>query len=98
MEWEKVESLQGQAVFTGSLTTMMKRPKFMWMQNRIFLPRFYNWPESVHVDLVTRDGELAFVPKPPSFSNTSGHDEAATKEYWGTERADYSIWVDFAGN
>uniref|UniRef100_A0A0E0IIR7 F-box domain-containing protein n=1 Tax=Oryza nivara TaxID=4536 RepID=A0A0E0IIR7_ORYNI len=107
MEWEKVDSLHSQTVFTGSLTTMMKKTKFNWMQNMIFLPRFYQWPETVHVDLVARDGELAFVPKLPfcadMYLDTCGTNiwsyelahEAATKEFWGTERADYSIWVDF---
>ncbi|EAZ08945.1 hypothetical protein OsI_31209 [Oryza sativa Indica Group] len=110
MEWEEVESLQGQTIFTGSLTTMMKRSKFKWMQNMIFLPRFYKWPETVHVDLVAHDGQLAFVPKLPfcadTYLETCGSNiwsyelayGAATKEYWGTERADYSTWVDFGDN
>uniref|UniRef100_A0A0E0M0S1 F-box domain-containing protein n=1 Tax=Oryza punctata TaxID=4537 RepID=A0A0E0M0S1_ORYPU len=101
------DSLHDQTVFTGSQTTMMKKTKFNWMENKVFLPRFYNWPETVYVDLVVRDGELAFVPKPPYYSDTYldtsstnmwsyrlGHEHAT--EYWGTESADYSIWVDFA--
>ncbi|BAT07879.1 uncharacterized protein [Oryza sativa Japonica Group] len=109
MEWEKVESLHGQVVFTGSLTTIIKKPKFKWMENKVFLPRFYNWPETIHVDLVTREGEMAFVPKSSSYSNTLDASitniwsyelgcGTPTMEYWGTERPDYSIWVDFAGN
>lgn len=109
MEWEKVESLHGQAVFTGSLTTIINKPKFKWMENKVFLPRFYNWPETIHVDLVTREGEMAFVPKSSSYSNTLDASitniwsyelgcGTPTMEYWGTERPDYSIWVDFAGN
>uniref|UniRef100_A0A0E0B2F8 Uncharacterized protein n=1 Tax=Oryza glumipatula TaxID=40148 RepID=A0A0E0B2F8_9ORYZ len=105
MEWEKVDNLHSQTVFTRSQTTMMKNTKFIWMENKVFFPRFYNW-QTAYVDLVC-DGELAFVPKSPSYldmyldtsatniwSYRLGH--GAIIEYWGTENADYSIWVDFA--
>ncbi|CAN6182119.1 unnamed protein product [Urochloa humidicola] len=112
MEWEKVESLQGRALFTGTLTTMMRKTNVKWMRDKIFLPRMmHGWPDTVRVDIVDRDGELAFVP-------TSTHQADATvvvaaanqgagiwsyemgskeepREFWDTEKVDYSIWVDF---
>ncbi|KAF2916039.1 hypothetical protein DAI22_09g088100 [Oryza sativa Japonica Group] len=113
MEWDKVDSLQGRALFTGTHASMMKKIELEWMQNRknrVFLPMFYKWPETVHVDLVSCDGELAFVPK--SSSNTdyskakNGGENSvdmwsyklgqqeAAREFWGAEKVDYSIWID----
>lgn len=63
MEWEKVESLQGRTLFTGTLTSMVKKTKFKWMEDRVFLPVFYKWPDTIHADLISRDDELAFVQK-----------------------------------
>ncbi|KAF7080000.1 hypothetical protein CFC21_084154 [Triticum aestivum] len=109
MEWEKIENLEGRSQFTGSLSTAMKKTNIKWMQNKIFLPRFYDWPRrTVLVDLIQRDGELAFVPN-SRFSDTTIEDNYGTdiwtyelgqgeeaKEFWETERVNYSIWVDFS--
>uniref|UniRef100_A0A0E0M0T7 F-box domain-containing protein n=1 Tax=Oryza punctata TaxID=4537 RepID=A0A0E0M0T7_ORYPU len=110
MEWDKVDSLQGRALFTGTQASMMKKAELEWMQNRVFLPIFYKWLETVHVDLVSCDDELAFIPK--SFSNTDystanedGENcvdmwsyklgqQEAAREFWGAEKMDYSIWID----
>ncbi|CAD6223084.1 unnamed protein product [Miscanthus lutarioriparius] len=72
--------------------------------------RLYQWPDTVHVDIVDRHGELAFVPT----STGAGGDTKSAKdganiwshqhhqlgseestEFWDTEKLDYSIWVDF---
>ncbi|KAF8688314.1 hypothetical protein HU200_042272 [Digitaria exilis] len=94
MEWERVESLEVRALFTGTLTTTMVKTKFRWMQNKVFTPRLYDWPETVRVDLVDRGGEVAFVP--PRVARASGHvswpgAQEAT-EFWETIRIDHSIW------
>ncbi|EAZ44624.1 hypothetical protein OsJ_29244 [Oryza sativa Japonica Group] len=34
MEWDKVDSLQGRALFTGTHASMMKKIELEWMQNR----------------------------------------------------------------
>jgi hypothetical protein len=111
MEWEKIESLEGISLFTGTLSTTMKKTNIKWMQNKVFLPRFHDWPETVHADLVQRDGELAFVPssrdvhiavKDDNYGTNMwtyelGKDEEAT-EFWGTQTVCYSIWVDFSSS
>ncbi|CAN6210612.1 unnamed protein product [Urochloa humidicola] len=107
MEWEEVESLEGRALFTGTLTTTMVKTEIKWMQNKIFVPRLYDWPETIHVDLVNREGELAFVPISTGGSaqrggscGTSiwtyelGMEEAS--EFSDTVKLDYSIWVNFS--
>ncbi|GJM98944.1 hypothetical protein PR202_ga15997 [Eleusine coracana subsp. coracana] len=106
MEWEEVESLNGRAVFTGTLTTLMRKADVEWMQNKVFFPRLHDWPETVHVDIVDRDGEVAFVPTTSTGADTAAAKDggnlwayelgsAESREFWETEKLDYSIWVDF---
>jgi hypothetical protein len=108
MEWQNVENLEGRALFTGTLTTVMRKTNVKWMQNRVFFPRFYDLPETVHVDLVQRDGEFAFVPKQGCteklvktancdtniWSYQLGQDEEA-RDNLGTEKVFYGTWIDF---
>lgn len=106
MEWEKVESLEGRALFTGTLTTTMVKTDVKWMQNKIFTPRLYDWPETIHVDLVDKEGELAFVPKSTAVARHGGACGTSiwtcalgpqeASEFWETIKFDYSIWVDFS--
>ncbi|KAF7023959.1 LOW QUALITY PROTEIN: hypothetical protein CFC21_036381 [Triticum aestivum] len=109
MEWEKVESLEGSVLFTGTLTTTMKKTGARWMQDRIFLPRLFDWPEAIPADLVQHDGELAFVPKQECawpavrddtyvtnmWSYKLGQSGEEAREFWETEKLDYGVWVDF---
>ncbi|KAM0919874.1 hypothetical protein ACQ4PT_007872 [Festuca glaucescens] len=113
MEWEKTESLDGSSLFTGTHTTMMKRTNIKWMQDKVFLPRLFDRPETISVDLVQRDNELAFVPKlgfthPTTAKDENhgihmwtcelGHGEEA-RAIWGAKRVDNnSIWVDFGSS
>ncbi|CAL5081300.1 unnamed protein product [Urochloa decumbens] len=106
MEWEIVDSLKGRALFTGTLTTMMVKTGVKWMQDKVFTPRLYDWPETINVELVEREGELAFVPISTTTEQYGGacgksiwacglgpHE---TSEFWETINFDYSIWVDFS--
>jgi hypothetical protein len=113
MEWEKMESLEGRALFTGTLTTIIKKTGFKWMQNKIFLPRVYDEPDAVYADFVECDGEFAFVPSvDPNkmkvanetyeygtniWSYELGQPDKA-RDFWDTERPSCSIWVDFSNS
>ncbi|KAL6655946.1 hypothetical protein ACP70R_006772 [Stipagrostis hirtigluma subsp. patula] len=104
MKWVKVESLKDRALFTGTLTTTMVKTDVKCMQNKIFMPRLYDWPQTVLVNLVNLEGELAFVPKSSMVAENGGADgtkiwacefgHEKPKEFWETIKVDYSIWVD----
>jgi hypothetical protein len=108
MEWEKMESLEGSSLFTGTPTTMMKRTNIKWMQGKVFLPILFDSPKTIRVDLLRRDNELAFVPKPGlTYPRTKDYnygkhmwtcelgDGEEARVIWGAQRVDNSIWVDF---
>ncbi|GJN34094.1 hypothetical protein PR202_gb22733 [Eleusine coracana subsp. coracana] len=105
MEWEKVDSLEGRALFTGTLMTMMVKTSVKWMQNKVFFPRLYHWPGIIQCDLVDQEGELAFVPKSSMVSQDGGVDgkniwscgmgNNETAKFWGSANFDYCIWVNF---
>jgi hypothetical protein len=105
MEWEKVESLKGRALFTGTLTTVMVKTGVKWMQDKIFVPRLHDWPETIYADLVDREGEFAFVPKSTAAAQgraacgkgiwTCALTPQESSVFWETIKVDYSIWVDF---
>ncbi|KAM3275160.1 hypothetical protein ACQJBY_043872 [Aegilops geniculata] len=112
MEWEKMESLDGRALFTGTLTTVMKKTAIKSMQKKVFLPRLYDRPDIVYADFVLRDGEFAFVESRcvdnkvkvgnGAYSTNMWSYELGQREnprdFWETERMDYSIWVDFSNS
>ncbi|XBI81082.1 hypothetical protein VPH35_090078 [Triticum aestivum] len=99
--WEKTESLDGGALFTGTLTTIMKKTAIKSMQNKVFLPRLYYWPNVVYADFVLRDGEFAFAGNGAYRTNMWSYElgqHENPRDFWETERMDYSIWVDFSNS
>ncbi|CAN6210609.1 unnamed protein product [Urochloa humidicola] len=105
MEWEKVESLEGRALFTGTPATMMVKTNVEWMRNKVFVPRLHNWPDLLDVDLVEREGELAFVPVSTAVVARDGGTcemgiwncglEQQQSSFWDTIRFYHGIWVNF---
>ncbi|KAM0880060.1 hypothetical protein ACQ4PT_033845 [Festuca glaucescens] len=112
MEWEKMASLEGRTLFTGTLTTIMKKTGIKWMQNKIFMARLYDWSDVVYADRVECDGESAFVPKSRGFDTINakvGNEAYGTNmwsyelgqpdkatDFWATRESYCSIWVDFS--
>ncbi|KAG0543578.1 hypothetical protein BDA96_02G202100 [Sorghum bicolor] len=102
MQWEKQVDgdLKGRALFTGTPATIMVETDVKWMRNKIFVPRLYDWPETLHVDLVERGAASSVAQCTTGSSGTAGmwtcglgHQESS--EFWETIKLDYSIWVDF---
>jgi hypothetical protein len=71
-------------LFTGTLATMMKKTNIKWMHDKVFLPLFFDWPETIHVDLVQRDNEHAFVPK-LGFAHPTVEDSKNCANVWTCE-------------
>jgi hypothetical protein len=106
MEWEEVESLGGRAVLTGTAATMMMETGVEWMRNRVFVPRLYSWPETIHANLMERGGELAFVPVSAAAVArdggagekgiwSCGWDPEQSEKFWETIKFYQGIWVNF---
>jgi hypothetical protein len=107
-----MESLEGRTLFTGTLTPIMKKTGIKWMQNKLFLPRLYEWPDTVYAYCIECDGEIAFVPESPGVDTTKtkvGKEAYGTnmwsyelgqldnaRDFSETQRPDCSIWVDFS--
>jgi hypothetical protein len=63
MNWERMESLGGRSLFTGTASSLsMARPP-QSMANKVFLPRFYGRPQVIHAELASSAGRLFFVAK-----------------------------------
>ncbi|KAM0883055.1 hypothetical protein ACQ4PT_031882 [Festuca glaucescens] len=63
MKWERMESLGGRTLFTGTTSSLsMARPP-QSMANKVFLPRFYGRPQVIHAELASSGGRLFFVAK-----------------------------------
>uniref|UniRef100_A0ACD5TGD3 Uncharacterized protein n=1 Tax=Avena sativa TaxID=4498 RepID=A0ACD5TGD3_AVESA len=63
MEWMRMESLGGRALFTGTTSSLpMDRP-LQSMANKVYLPKFYGRPQVIQAELVRSGGRVFFVPK-----------------------------------
>ncbi|XP_047044407.1 uncharacterized protein LOC124648738 [Lolium rigidum] len=70
MEWERMESLGGRALFTGTASSMLMARPPQSMANKVYLPRFYGRrPQVIQAELATSAGRLFFVPKEETLLN-----------------------------
>uniref|UniRef100_A0ACD5Z8C7 Uncharacterized protein n=1 Tax=Avena sativa TaxID=4498 RepID=A0ACD5Z8C7_AVESA len=63
MKWEKMESLGGYSLFTGTTSSILVARPPQSMANKVFLPRFYGRPQVIHAELASSGGHLFFVAK-----------------------------------
>ncbi|PVH62827.1 hypothetical protein PAHAL_3G411000 [Panicum hallii] len=62
MTWERMDSLGGRAIFTGTLASLsMARPPKV-KANKVYLPKFYGRPQIIAAKLTASGGRLFFVP------------------------------------
>uniref|UniRef100_A0ACD5V8H4 Uncharacterized protein n=1 Tax=Avena sativa TaxID=4498 RepID=A0ACD5V8H4_AVESA len=63
MKWQKMESLDGRSLFTGTMSSLLVARPPQSMANKVFLPRFYGRPQVIHAQLASSGGRLFFVAK-----------------------------------
>ncbi|KAM0914730.1 hypothetical protein ACQ4PT_011311 [Festuca glaucescens] len=64
MEWKRMESLGGRALFTGTTSSMSMATPPQSMVNKVYLPRFYGRrPQVIQAELASSSGRLFFVAK-----------------------------------
>lgn len=76
MVWERMESLGGRALFTGTVASLSVAKPPETMANKVYLPRFYGRPEVIQAELTKSGDRLFFVPKPKP---KQGSDESGDK-------------------
>lgn len=72
MVWERMESLGGRALFTGTVASLSVAKPPESMANKVYLPRFYGHPEVIQAELTKSGDRLFFVPKPKQGSDEPG--------------------------